>query len=162
MIAPVCCTAQCSRASIQLDIAQPGVNCFAGIIYDEHVSDWLHQQGPFSLRKPTPEHNVVGGIRILICEQREGDPLTFPISRDSYLRVEKHFHLSPATLPYFKNGGYSHHWRHVTTGGRNELGNSPNTLCISTHECISMLSAVLHFTLHWLPNIFHPPVSCLS
>ncbi|KAF9630826.1 hypothetical protein BFW01_g1388 [Lasiodiplodia theobromae] len=104
-----------------LDIAQPGVNCFAGIIYDEHVSDWLHQQGPFSLRKPTPEHNVVGGIRILICEQRESDPLTFPISRDSYLRVEKHFHLSPATLPYFKNGGYSHHWRHVTTGGRNEL-----------------------------------------
>ncbi|OJD32636.1 uncharacterized protein BKCO1_3700078 [Diplodia corticola] len=104
-----------------LDAAQPGVNCFAGIIHDGHVSDWLHQQGPFALRKPSPEHNVIGGIRILICEQRESDPLTFPISRDSYLRVEKHFHLSPATLPYFKNSGYSHNWRHVTTGGRNEL-----------------------------------------
>ncbi|KAL1632882.1 hypothetical protein SLS58_011295 [Diplodia intermedia] len=104
-----------------LDAAQPGVNCFAGIIHDGHVSDWLHQQGPFALRKPSPEHNVVGGIRILICEQRESNPLTFPISRDSYLRVEKHFHLSPATLPYFRNSGYSHNWRHVTTGGRNEL-----------------------------------------
>ncbi|KKY26292.1 hypothetical protein UCDDS831_g01367 [Diplodia seriata] len=111
----------CSCATIQLDAAQPGVNCFAGIIHDGHVSDWLHQQGPFALRKPSPEHNVVGGIRILICEQRESNPLTFPISRDSYLRVEKHFHLSPATLPYFRNSGYSHNWRHVTTGGRNEL-----------------------------------------
>ncbi|GME27378.1 hypothetical protein BKCO1_3700078 [Neofusicoccum parvum] len=101
------------------DTTQPRTASFAGIIHDDHVADWLDQRGPFCLRNPN--RAAVGGIRILVCEQRESDPLTFPLSRDSYLRVERHFHLSPATLPYFKNNGYSHTWRHSTAGGRNEL-----------------------------------------
>lgn len=117
-----------SRASFQSDTAQPGTNCFGGIIHDEHVADWLDQRGPFVQRHPHGSQDgraLTGGIRLLVCEQRESDPLAFPLSRDSYLRLERHFHLSPATLPYFKNTGYSHTWRHndgSASGGRNELG----------------------------------------
>ncbi|KAF4300695.1 hypothetical protein GTA08_BOTSDO10753 [Botryosphaeria dothidea] len=104
-----------------VDTVQPGVNCLAGIIHDDHVADWLDQRGPFALKKSHADRKVTGGIRILICEQRGSDPITFPISRESYLRMEKYCHLSPATLPYFKNSCSNHTWRHNTTGGRNEL-----------------------------------------
>ncbi|EKG17621.1 hypothetical protein MPH_05069 [Macrophomina phaseolina MS6] len=101
--------------------AQPGFNCFAGIIQDDHVADWLNQRGSFALRKNNLYRKVTGGIRILVCEQRGSDPLNFPISRESYLRMEKDFRLSPATLPYFKNSSYNHAWQRNTSEGRNDL-----------------------------------------
>lgn len=111
-----------SHGIIQSKAAQPGFNCFAGIIQDDHVADWLNQRGSFALRKNNLYRKVTGGIRILVCEQRGSDPLNFPISRESYLRMEKDFRLSPATLPYFKNSSYNHAWQRNTSEGRNDLG----------------------------------------
>jgi hypothetical protein len=83
-----------------------------GFLKDWEILEWLYQRGTFaSLEPPNPEAILEGSIRLLICERQSYNPLSFSVSRDSYLNVEREFGLHPSTLPSFRiDGGiYSYH-----------------------------------------------------
>jgi len=52
-----------------------------------------------------PESKLEGGIRLAISERDYYRPPSFSMSKKSYLRIEKHLHLSQATLHALANEG---------------------------------------------------------
>ncbi|PVH70525.1 hypothetical protein DL98DRAFT_436891, partial [Cadophora sp. DSE1049] len=79
-------------------------------LQDSEISEWLRHGGAYIPPAPNPGASLHHGtVRLLICERLYYDPLSFSMSRKSYLNVERAFNLSPATLPSFSidSGIYS-------------------------------------------------------
>jgi hypothetical protein len=83
-----------------------------GFLKDSEISEWLYQRGTCAAPEPlSPDSVLEGSIRLLICECLFYHPLSFSMSKDSYLSVEREFGLHPATLPSFRidSGIFSYH-----------------------------------------------------
>lgn len=74
-----------------------------GSLEDDQIPRWLNNLDWRPLGYPKDKHELVGKIRVIICERSRYDPLDFPISRSIFEEVEQAFHLHPATLPTFES-----------------------------------------------------------
>lgn len=74
-----------------------------GSLEDDQILRWVSNLDWKPLGYPKDKHELVGNIRVIVCERSRYDPLDFPISRSIFEEVEQAFHLHPATLPTFES-----------------------------------------------------------
>ncbi|KAF2096114.1 hypothetical protein NA57DRAFT_78886 [Rhizodiscina lignyota] len=82
-----------------------------GKLKDAEIAQWIEQSGRYQPTKASSgSKDVVGGLRILLCERAYG--LKFDLDLETYTTLESKFHLPAATIPTLANeaGTYSRHF----------------------------------------------------
>lgn len=65
--------------------------------------------------KKVASGDIIGGFRLLVCEQTGYEPTQIPLPKHLFEDLEDQFQLSEATLPIFENSGSLHTWRFQET-----------------------------------------------
>jgi hypothetical protein len=91
---------------------------------DSDIEEWLAQRGSYSPpAAPSPDAKPEGGIRLVISERKYFHPPSFSISKESFLKIEEHFHLPQATLHALSNGsGVFHRYMEYDESESGKLG----------------------------------------
>lgn len=116
--------------------------CRRGFLTDEEVDDWIQQNRQFAAPRysSTPCKSLSGRlscIRLLMCERLDEPdgqwyPPGFAMSQENFVRVEKSFGLSPATLPLITRSTGMEYYK-LKFGNQNDGHHFLPSVCESRH-----------------------------
>lgn len=99
----------------------------SGALKESEIESWLSR---------TDTEIVEGGIRLLVLQREKYQPMDYPVSDETFQKIENHFHLHAATLPSFSSdsGTYS---RYLEFDDTNTV---LKRICKVHHDYISLIT----------------------